>query len=116
MSAELATLASAFAPNGQLAEKLLPHVPHADGSHDLSHIARVWSNVRTIMAAEGGEPSILTASAILHDCAAVAKDSELRSKASRLSAQRAAEILRGLDWDADAIAGVRHAIEAHSFS
>jgi uncharacterized protein len=116
MSADLAAPAFAFAPHGQLAEKLLPHITSADGSHDISHILRVWNNVRAIMADEGGEPLILTASTILHDCVAVAKASDLRSQASRLSAQKAAGILRALDWDTDAIDSACHAIEAHSFS
>jgi uncharacterized protein len=116
MSVDLATLAAAFAPNCQFAEELLSHVPDADGSHDISHLVRVWNNVRAIMADEGGEPLILTASAILHDCVAIPKDSSLRSRASSLSAQKAGGILRALGWDANAIVGVWHAIEAHSFS
>jgi uncharacterized protein len=116
MSVDLATLAAAFAPNGQLAEELLSHTSNVDGSHDISHLVRVWNNVRAIMADEGGEPLILTASAILHDCVVIPKDSSLRSRASNLSAQKAAGILRALGWDANAIVGVWHAIEAHSFS
>jgi uncharacterized protein len=116
MSVDLATLAATFAPNGPLAEELLSHVTNADGAHDISHLVRVWNNVRAIMAGEGGEPLVLTASAILHDCAVIPKDSSLRSQASNLSAQKAAGILRALGWDANAIVGVWHAIEAHSFS
>lgn len=52
----------------------------------------------------------------LHDCVYVAKDSPLRSEASRLSADRALSFLKAEnyptgDWDA-----IHHAIAAHSFS
>jgi len=76
----------------------------------------VWQNVRAISAKEGGDMNILTAATILHDCFSVEKSSPLRSKASRLAAQKAAEILRVLKWDDVTIERVAHTIEAHSFS
>jgi len=53
---------------------------------------------------------------LLHDCVAVEKNSPLRSRASRLSAARAGELLAELDWPSERVAAVCHAIEAHSFS
>ena len=65
----------AFAPLQNLAAELLPHAlePAEDGAHDLSHLQRVWHNVRTIHAQEGGELEVLLAAVLLHDCVAVEK-------------------------------------------
>jgi uncharacterized protein len=96
---------------------LLPHaLADCDGAHDLGHLLRVWKNAAAIQAEEGGDPVILAASVLLHDCVRVDKDSPLRASASRLAADKAAGVLAGLGWvDAD-IAAVAHAIAAHSFS
>ena len=111
------TAAVAFAPHEALASRLLPVLPDVgDGSHDLAHLLRVWSNVRAIRAKEGGDGEVLAAACLLHDCVAVEKGSPLRSQASRLAAERAAQVLAGLGWAPDRIGAVVHAIEAHSFS
>lgn len=104
-----------------LAATLLPHAADPsggsdDGAHDLGHLLRVWRNVARIMAVEGGDPRILTAATILHDCVHVEKNAPGRNLASRRAAGRAADLLRAMDWPDDAIAAVHHAIEAHSFS
>lgn len=110
--------AAAFAPLQTLADTLLPHAlePAEDGAHDLSHLQRVWHNVRTLHAQEGGDLEVLLASVLLHDCVAVEKNSPLRSQASRLAAEKASTVLASLDWPNAKIAAVIHAIEAHSFS
>lgn len=107
-----------FSPQEALARALLPHATDAngDGSHDVAHLLRVWKNVAAIQREEGGDPSILLAATLLHDCVPVEKSSPMRAQASRLAAEKAAGILRSLGWDADAIAVVAHAIESHSFS
>ncbi|MEN5311001.1 HD domain-containing protein [Pseudomonas koreensis] len=110
--------ASAFAPLTTLASALLPHAlePSDDGAHDLAHLQRVWHNVRTLQAEEGGDLEVLLAAVLLHDCVAVEKNSPLRSQASRLAAAKAANVLSALDWSQSNISAVAHAIEAHSFS
>ncbi|MBA8821514.1 HD domain-containing protein [Ochrobactrum sp. GPK 3] len=107
-----------FAPFETLAAELLPHaLEHGeDGSHDLSHLARVWKNASAIHSTEGGDAEILCAAAILHDCVSVEKNSPDRHKASRLAADKASALLRSLGWDDERIARVAHAVEAHSFS
>ncbi|NWD24927.1 HD domain-containing protein [Pseudomonas yamanorum] len=107
-----------FTPLTDLAATLLPHAlePSEDGAHDLSHLQRVWHNVRSIQTEEGGELEVLLAAVLLHDCVAVEKNSPLRSKASKLAADKAGEILQGLGWQPETIAAVTHAIETHSFS
>jgi uncharacterized protein len=110
--------ATAFAPLISLAAELLPHAlePSDDGAHDLAHLQRVWHNVRTLHAEEGGDLEVLLAAVLLHDCVSVEKNSPLRSQASRLAAEKAASVLADLDWPESKISGVTHAIEAHSFS
>ncbi|RVD78241.1 HD domain-containing protein [Pseudomonas koreensis] len=107
-----------FMPAEALAVVLLPHAlePSDDGAHDLAHLQRVWHNVRTLQADEGGDLEVLLAAVLLHDCVAVEKNSPLRSQASRLAAEKAANVLAELDWPESKIAAVTHAIEAHSFS
>lgn len=107
-----------FAPLQSLADTLLPHAlePSEDGAHDLSHLQRVWSNVRSLHALEGGDLEVLLAAVLLHDCVSVEKDSPLRSKASQLAAQKASQVLAELGWTSTIINRVAHAIEAHSFS
>ncbi|WP_109514359.1 HD domain-containing protein [Pseudomonas ovata] len=107
-----------FAPFQDLANRLLPHTKATqdDGAHDFSHLLRVWKNVCAIRNHEGGEPQILVAATLLHDCVAVEKNSPFRASASRLAAARARELLTDMGWDEEMIEAVAHAIEAHSFS
>jgi Predicted HD superfamily hydrolase len=111
-------LANCFAPFEDLARLLIPHT-HAekiDGSHDVSHLLRVWRNICAIRDHEGGDARVLVAATLLHDCVAVEKNSPFRSSASRLAAARATELLTEMGWDEESVASVAHAIEAHSFS
>jgi uncharacterized protein len=111
------TLAKFFAPAEAIARELLPYVPESDdGSHDGTHLARVWGNVRAISAEEGGDIDILAAATVLHDCFPVEKDSPLRPEASKFAAEKASKILRIRKWKDTEIGLVAHAIEAHSFS
>lgn len=88
-----------------------------DGSHDRSHLLRVWRNARAIAEQElGCDPVVLVAAVILHDCVAVEKNSPQRAQASRLAAARGRQVLTGLGMDGEKIERVVHAIEAHSFS
>jgi uncharacterized protein len=106
-----------FAPFETLAHQLLPFLAAStDGSHDISHLQRVWHNAFAIQRVEGGDAECLAASVLLHDCVAVEKSSPLRDQASRLAAERASDILSGLGWPAAKVALVCEAIHTHSFS
>jgi uncharacterized protein len=111
---------SLFAPHDRLASLLLAHsgacVCSTDGSHDVSHLMRVWKNATIISDNEGGDSEILAAAVLLHDCVAVEKNSPDRPLASRFSAAKAREILEDIGWDENRRDKVAHAIEAHSFS
>lgn len=104
-------------PHPELAAALLPHAfDERDGAHDDAHLLRVWRNVARIVAGEGGDTEILIAATLLHDCIRVDKRSPERSRASRMAADKAREVLAGLGWEAERIDRVCHAIAAHSFS
>jgi uncharacterized protein len=106
-----------FHPFDRLAVKLLDaSTDDEDGSHDLSHIVRVWRNAKLIHGEEGGDLEALAAAVLLHDCVQVAKDSPLRSKASLLAANEARVRLQALAWEPPRIEIVARAIESHSFS
>jgi uncharacterized protein len=107
-----------FAPFQPLADTLLAHLPENqdDGSHDVSHIHRVWKNACVIHAQEGGNLQVLLAATILHDCVAVEKSSPLRAQASRLCAEKASALLKELGWSDESVLLVAHAIATHSFS
>jgi uncharacterized protein len=108
-----------FAPWQDLADHLLGafDANGTDGSHDLSHIVRVWRNVIRIARREPEcDTELLLAATILHDCVPVEKSSPDRPIAARLSAARAREIVAPLGWSAPRVDNLVHAIETHSFS
>jgi len=91
--------------------------PGTDGSHDRSHLLRVWRNAEAIARHEPScDRTVLVSAVLLHDCVPVEKNSPERPLASRLSAARARTILTGLGLDTDQVDAAGHAIEAHSFS
>jgi uncharacterized protein len=110
--------ALSFAPFQSLADLLIPHTvaERLDGSHDVSHLHRVWSNVCAIRDKEGGDHQVLLAATLLHDCVSVEKNSPFRSSASRLAAAKATELLAEMGWDEERTQAVAHAIESHSYS
>lgn len=110
--------ALSFAPFQSLADLLIPHTvaERLDGSHDVSHLHRVWSNVCAIRDKEGGDHQVLLAATLLHDCVSVEKNSPFRSSASRLAAAKATELLAQMGWDEERTQVVAHAIESHSYS
>lgn len=94
-----------------------------DPAHDLNHLMRVWRTARALAVAEGQRPGaapadllVVLAASLLHDIVNVPKDHPDRSRASRLSADRAEAVLRGMGFSGARLPGVRHAVEAHSFS
>jgi uncharacterized protein len=88
----------------------------ADPAHDLDHIRRVMKNASYLSEFEKVNSLITVPAACLHDCVAVPKDGPLRAQASRLAAEAATAFLTGLDYPADLLPEVFHAIEAHSYS
>lgn len=88
----------------------------ADAAHDINHIKRVVKNVTYLTDIEEANSLVTLASAWLHDCVAVAKDSPLRSQGSSMAAKAATEFLAGIDYPEELLPEVFHAIEAHSYT
>ena len=88
----------------------------SDPAHDITHITRVVQNTLRLTEAENGNAAVTIPAAWLHDCVSVAKDSPLRSQASRLAAEEAVRFLASCDYPVDLLPQIHHAIEAHSFS
>ncbi|MXQ08337.1 HD domain-containing protein [Alphaproteobacteria bacterium GH1-50] len=102
---------------GDLAERLLTHLPEGDAAHDRGHVLRVWSLCRTIAEGEGRMPDrALLAAALLHDLVALPKDHPDRKRASTLSAEAARPILAAEGLSGSEINEASHAIAAHSYS
>jgi len=109
--------ADRFSPFVELASRLLPlNSDEGDGSHDVSHLERVWANAKRIQAEDGGDLESIAAAVFLHDCFHVPKNSPLRSGASRLAAEKAGKALEALSWEQSRIEIVKSAILTHSFS
>lgn len=114
-------LAAAFAPHDALAAAVLVRwqgsLADDDGSHDRSHLMRVWRIVLRIADEEPlADTEVLAVATLLHDCVAVEKNHSDRAMASRLSADAARKLLVELPWPDERIEAAAHAIEAHSFS
>ncbi len=87
-----------------------------DAAHDIAHIERVVANARMLAQAEHADIAVVLPAAWLHDCVVVPKNSPLRSRASTLAAEAAVDFLRSVDYPAQHVDAIAHAIEAHSFS
>ncbi|MGF1727121.1 HD domain-containing protein [Photobacterium nomapromontoriensis] len=87
-----------------------------DPAHDLSHIQRVVAAAKQFAAEEDAELAIILPAAWLHDCVTLKKNDPLRHQASTLAAQDAIQFLRTINYPAQYLDAIYHAIEAHSYS
>lgn len=90
---------------------------HEDGAHDVSHLNRVWATAQQLLVDyPQADSMVVQAACYLHDLVNLPKNHPERAQASRLAAHLACESLAHADFPPDKLDGVRHAIEAHSFS
>jgi len=87
-----------------------------DAAHDLSHLLRVVKTAKALAHSEGANVAVVIPAAWLHDCVHVAKNSPLRSQASRMSAEQAVLFLQEIGYPKNHLPAIRHAIVAHSFT
>ena len=104
-------------------EKIIP----ADAGHDFHHTLRVARGAFLILQEESVRefacpPSdedcdAVIASALLHDCVPVAKNSPLRKESARLCSEKAREWLLELQWNpSEMIQVIADAVLDHSYS
>ncbi|WP_219117169.1 HD domain-containing protein [Janthinobacterium sp. UMAB-56] len=88
-----------------------------DSAHDINHLRRVWRNA-CVLLQEHAQADALTvmAACYLHDLVNLPKNHPERHLASRQAAALAYRQLAEMDFPADKLPGVAHAIETHSFS
>jgi uncharacterized protein len=97
-------------------ESAKPFYNNGDPSHDFSHIHRVLHTCRVLGKSEDADLNILLPAAILHDIVNVPKNSDKRSKASELAAEKASKILKSCDYSDDEVDKIYNVILEHSFS
>jgi uncharacterized protein len=88
----------------------------ADSAHDMAHIQRVVQMARRLAEAEGADLAVVIPAAWLHDCVTLPKNAPNRHEASQLAAVEAVRFLRTVAYPEQHLAGIAHAITAHSFS
>jgi uncharacterized protein len=101
---------------GPIRQALAIEMASADSGHGLEHVERVVKNAIRIAETLTVDYEVLLPATWFHDCVCVAKNSPLRSQASRLAAKRALGMLEDLGYPTDKFDQISHAIEAHSFS
>lgn len=87
-----------------------------DAAHDLSHLRRVTQTALQLGSQLQANPMVIYPAGMLHDCVNVDKKSALRHQGSRLSADKAVQLLRSIDYPNALLEGIHHAIAAHSYS
>lgn len=87
-----------------------------DPSHDIFHVERVVALAKKLAYEEGANLNIVVPAAYLHDCVYISKTDSRRSEASRLSAEKAVELLSQWAYPEEYYPSIQHAIAAHSFS
>ncbi|MFP8968050.1 HD domain-containing protein [Pokkaliibacter sp. CJK22405] len=87
-----------------------------DVAHDVAHIRRVVSTAKRLCEQEGAHSDIVEAASWLHDCVNLPKDHPERHLASRMSADKAMQLLEGQGFSLEQKRAIHHAIHAHSFS
>ena len=88
----------------------------ADAAHDIAHVQRVVAAATQLAAEEKADLRVVVPAAWLHDCVVLPKNSPERNRASRLAGENTAVFLRQINYPAEHIPAIRHAVEAHSFS
>lgn len=88
-----------------------------DGAHDVNHLNRVWQTAQTLLDSHPeADALIVLAACYLHDLVNLPKNHPERAQASRMAASLACAKLTAAGFPQDKLEGIRHAIEAHSFS
>lgn len=96
--------------------KIATVVSSEDPAHDLNHFKRVVIMAKKLCVREGAQLEIVLPAAWLHDLVIVPKNSVLRAKASRMSADKALAFLKEINYPNEFHLDIAHAIEGHSFS
>jgi len=100
----------------QLEKKIKEVASSEDPAHDLLHFRRVVKLAKNLCEKEKAKLEVVVPASWLHDLVIVPKNSPLRSKASKLSAEKAIDFLSSIQYPRVYFEEIAHAIEGHSFS
>ena len=100
----------------ELLDKIRSYYDHDDPSHDWSHVIRVANLCERLSHGHEVNSRVLSASAYLHDIINIPKNSEHRSKASALAAQKAKSLLDESNYTNSEIEHIAQVILEHSYS
>lgn len=91
---------------------------HDDKAHDIAHLRRVWTSAQRIMAGSEANPLVVLTACYFHDVVNLPKNHPERHLASTYAASETQRILQQdfIDFPAELIDAVAHAVKAHSFS
>ncbi len=89
---------------------------HKDPSHDVLHVDRVVNVAKIIGREMNANLNVIVPAAYLHDCVYISKTDTRRKEASRISADKAIELLSNWNYPSEFFPEVHHAILAHSYS
>ncbi len=87
-----------------------------DPSHDILHVKRVVHLAKKLAIQEKANLDVVIPAAYLHDCVYIPKTDNRRKQASRISADKAVELLAAWNYSRALLPEIHHAIAAHSFS
>ena len=87
-----------------------------DPSHDILHVQRVVTVAKRLAVEESAKLEIVVPAAYLHDCVYISKADSRRKQSSKISADKAIELLHAWNYPEEFFPGIHHAIFAHSFS
>lgn len=102
----------------QFEDWLRHHHQEQDAAHDIFHFRRVWATAQTLGENVPVDWLVVLSACYFHDIVSLAKNHPQRHRSSILAAAETRRIfLRDFpDFPAEKLAGICHAIEAHSFS
>jgi len=89
---------------------------NVDPSHDILHVDRVVSMTKKLSKKEGANLDISVPAAYLHDAVYISKDDKRRALASKISADKATQLLKSWSYPEELHEAIYHAVHAHSFS
>ncbi|HBC9232691.1 TPA: phosphohydrolase [Escherichia coli] len=94
------------------------HHQHQDAAHDLCHFRRVWATAQKLAADDDVDMLVILTACYFHDIVSLAKNHPQRQRSSILAAEETRRLLREefVQFPAEKIEAVCHAIAAHSFS
>lgn len=88
----------------------------ADVAHDVEHIERVVKTAKKLAQQEVAQLEVVVPAAWLHDCVSLPKSHPDRARASSMAGDKAIALLKSMDYPAEYLDAIHHAISAHSFS